>query len=67
MIKNVTWPSYSQLVRSNSRRFVLSQAHEEAHQLNYLQKHGANIVSLLADPADGEGEESQVRVSQELR
>ncbi|CAB4317195.1 unnamed protein product [Prunus armeniaca] len=64
------WPSTSafdgylsalsplQLVRSNSRRFVPSQADEEAHQLSYLQKHLANIVSLLAEPVEGEGEES---------
>lgn len=51
-----TW----QLVRSNSRRFVPSQADEEAHQLSYLQKHLANIVSLLAEPVEGEGEESLV-------
>ncbi|ONH95480.1 hypothetical protein PRUPE_7G073500 [Prunus persica] len=66
------WPSTSafdgylsalsplQLVRSNSRRFVPSQADEEAHQLSYLQKHLANIVSLLAEPVEGEGEESLV-------
>ena len=49
-----------QLVRSNSRRFMPSQADEEAHQLSYLQKHLANIVSLLAEPVEGEGEESLV-------
>ncbi|KAM6547974.1 hypothetical protein CsatB_019650 [Cannabis sativa] len=66
------WPSTSafdgylsalsplQLVRSNSRRFVPSQADEEAHQLSYLQKHLANILSLLAEPVEGEGEESLV-------
>ncbi|KAE9466014.1 hypothetical protein C3L33_02078, partial [Rhododendron williamsianum] len=55
------WPSTSafdgylsalsplQLVRSNSRRFVPSQADEEVHQLSYLQKHLANILTLLAD------------------
>jgi hypothetical protein len=34
-------PSYIvlQLVRSNSRRFMPSQADEEIHQLSYLQKH----------------------------
>lgn len=39
-----------------------SQADEEAHQLLYLQKHLANILSLLAEPgeSEGEGEESQV-------
>jgi TBCC domain-containing protein 1 len=49
-------------MRSNSRRFMPSQADEEAHQLSYLQKHLANILSLLAEPGegDGEGEESQV-------
>ncbi|XP_020212392.1 TBCC domain-containing protein 1 [Cajanus cajan] len=66
------WPSTSafdgylsalsplQLVRSNSRRFTPSQADEEAHQLSYLQKHLANILSLLAEPVEGEGEESLV-------
>ncbi|KAJ8500229.1 hypothetical protein OPV22_010781 [Ensete ventricosum] len=66
------WPSTSafdgylsalsplQLVRSNSRRFVPSQADEEAHQLSYLQKHMANIITLLAEPAEGEGDESLV-------
>lgn len=49
-----------QLVRSNSRRFMPSQADEEAHQLSYLQKHLANILSLLADSVEGEGEESLV-------
>lgn len=49
-----------QLVRSNSRRFMPSQADEEAHQLSYLQKHMANILSLLAEPVEGEGEESLV-------
>ena len=37
-----------------------SQADEEAHQLSYLQKHLANILSLLAEPVEGEGEESLV-------
>ncbi|KAL9331666.1 hypothetical protein ACSQ67_001276 [Phaseolus vulgaris] len=66
------WPSTSafdgflsalsplQLVRSNSRRFMPSQADIEAHQLSYLQKHLANIMSLLAEPVEGEGEESLV-------
>ncbi|XP_047314838.1 TBCC domain-containing protein 1-like [Impatiens glandulifera] len=66
------WPSTSafdgylsvlsplQLARSNSRRFMPSQADEEAHQLCYIQKHLANILSLLANSVDGEGEESQV-------
>ncbi|KAJ7972282.1 TBCC domain-containing protein 1 [Quillaja saponaria] len=66
------WPSTSafdgylsalsplQLVRSNSRRFMPSQTDEEAHQLSYLQKHLANILSLLAEPVEGEGEESLV-------
>ncbi|GFY96276.1 tubulin binding cofactor C domain-containing protein [Actinidia rufa] len=49
-----------ELVRSNSRRFMPSQADEEAHQLSYLQKHLANILSLLADSVEGEGEESLV-------
>uniref|UniRef100_I1JNI5 TBCC domain-containing protein 1 n=1 Tax=Glycine max TaxID=3847 RepID=I1JNI5_SOYBN len=66
------WPSTSafdgylsalsplQLVRSNSRRGMPSQVDEEAHQLSYLQKHLANIVSLVAQPVEGEGEESLV-------
>ncbi|XP_059668490.1 uncharacterized protein LOC132313638 isoform X2 [Cornus florida] len=49
-----------QLVRSNSRRFIPSQADEEAHQLSYLQKHLGNILSLLSEPLEGEGEESLV-------
>ncbi|GMI64722.1 hypothetical protein like AT3G57890 [Hibiscus trionum] len=66
------WPSTSafdgflsalsplQLVRSNTRRFMPSQADEEAHQLSYLQKHLANILSLLSEPVEGEGEDSLV-------
>ncbi|CAK9181588.1 unnamed protein product [Ilex paraguariensis] len=66
------WPSTStfegylsvlsplQLVRSNSRRFMPSQGDEEAHQLSYLQKHLGNILSLLADSAEGEGDETLV-------
>ncbi|XAR70016.1 hypothetical protein NMG60_11001830 [Bertholletia excelsa] len=66
------WPSTSafdgflsalsplQLVRSNSRRCMPSQADEEAHHLSYLQKHLASILSLLADSVEAEGEESQV-------
>ncbi|KAG8094816.1 hypothetical protein GUJ93_ZPchr0012g21077 [Zizania palustris] len=66
------WPSTSafdgylsalspiQLVRSNSRRFMPSQADEEAHQLSYLRKHMVSILSLLADSVDGEGDESMV-------
>ncbi|CAA0842811.1 Tubulin binding cofactor C domain-containing protein [Striga hermonthica] len=66
------WPSTSafdgvlstlsplQLVRSNSRKFMPSQADEESHQLSYLQKHIGNIISLLADPTEGEGDESLV-------
>ena len=49
-----------QLVRSNSRRFMPSQADEEAHQLSYLQKHIGNILSLLADSTEGEGDDSLV-------
>ena len=49
-----------QLVRSNSRCFMPSQADEEVHQLSYLQKHLANILSLLADFVEGEGKESLV-------
>ncbi|KAL8036874.1 hypothetical protein ABFX02_11G005000 [Erythranthe guttata] len=66
------WPSTSafdgflsalsplQLVRSNSRRFMPSQADEEAHQLSYLQKHMANILSLLADSTEGGDDDSLV-------
>ncbi|KAL7134100.1 hypothetical protein ABFS83_11G005000 [Erythranthe nasuta] len=66
------WPSTSafdgflsalsplQLVRSNSRRFMPSQADEEAHQLSYLQKHMANILSLLADFTEGGDDDSLV-------
>ncbi|KAL1569360.1 TBCC domain-containing protein 1-like [Salvia divinorum] len=66
------WPSTSafdgflsalsplQLVRSNSRRFIPSQADEEVHQLSYLQKHIGNILSLLADSSEGEGDDSLV-------
>ncbi|KAL1554607.1 TBCC domain-containing protein 1-like [Salvia divinorum] len=66
------WPSTSafdgflsalsplQLVRSNSRRFIPSQADEEVHQLSYLQKHIGNILSLLADSTEGEGDDSLV-------
>ncbi|XVE96066.1 hypothetical protein REPUB_Repub02eG0189500 [Reevesia pubescens] len=66
------WPSTSafdgflsalsplQLVRSNTRRFMPSQTDEEAHQLSYLQKHLANIVTLLSEPVEGKGEESLV-------
>ncbi|KAJ6845208.1 TBCC domain-containing protein 1-like [Iris pallida] len=66
------WPSTSafdgclsalspiQLVRSNSRRFMPSQADQEAHQLSYLQKHMPNILALLAEPVEGEGDESLV-------
>ncbi|KAK9057696.1 hypothetical protein SSX86_022532 [Deinandra increscens subsp. villosa] len=66
------WPSTSafdgflsaltplQLVRSNSRRSMPSQADEESHQLSYLQKHIGNIISLLAESVEGEGEDSLV-------
>jgi hypothetical protein len=37
-----------------------SQADEESHQLSYLQKHMANILTLLADSVDGEGDDSMV-------
>jgi hypothetical protein len=39
-----------------------SQADEEAHQLSYLQKHMANVLTLLADSVDGEGDESMVSI-----
>ncbi|WZZ52099.1 hypothetical protein YC2023_052206 [Brassica napus] len=44
----------------NSRRFMPSQADDEAHQLSYLQKHLGNIISFLGEPVEGEGEESLV-------
>lgn len=70
------WPSTSafdgclsaltpfQLVRSNSRRFMPSQADEEAHQLSYIQKHLANILALLAESVEGDGDESLVLTSE---
>ncbi|XP_075110714.1 uncharacterized protein LOC107792362 [Nicotiana tabacum] len=66
------WPSTSafdgflsalsplQLVRSNSRRNMPSQSDEEAHQLSYLQKHLGNILSLLSEAVEGEGDETLV-------
>ncbi|AEE79714.1 putative TBCC domain-containing protein [Arabidopsis thaliana] len=57
---SVFYSHCSLLVRSNSRRFMPSQADDEAHQLSYLQKHLANIISLLAEPVEGEGDESLV-------
>jgi len=41
-----------------------SQTDEEAHQLSYLQKHLANILSLLAEPVEGEGEGEESLVCQ---
>ena len=49
-----------QLVRSNSRRFMPSQADEEIHQLSYLHKHMANMLTLLADSVEGDGDDSLV-------
>ncbi|MCD7457950.1 hypothetical protein HAX54_036666 [Datura stramonium] len=49
-----------QLVRSNSRRNMPSQSDEEAHQLSYLQKHLGNILSLLSESVEGDGEDSLV-------
>ncbi|XP_060177311.1 uncharacterized protein LOC132607386 [Lycium barbarum] len=72
------WPSTSafdgflsalsplQLVRSNSRRLMPSQADEEAHQLSYLQKHLGNILSLLAESVEGDNEESLVLSMEKL-
>ncbi|KAJ4747922.1 C-CAP/cofactor C-like domain-containing protein [Rhynchospora pubera] len=72
-VVNEVWPHASafdgylsalspiQLVRSNSRKFVPSQSDEEAHQLSYLQKHIANILSLLSDTLEGvEGDDALV-------
>uniref|UniRef100_A0A0C9RYC3 TBCC domain-containing protein 1 n=1 Tax=Wollemia nobilis TaxID=56998 RepID=A0A0C9RYC3_9CONI len=65
------WPSTSafdgflatlsplQLVRSG-RRFMPSQADEEAHQLSYVQKHLPNILALLAEPSEDDNSETQV-------
>ncbi|CDY53502.1 BnaC04g02540D [Brassica napus] len=60
LFDKMTIPKQCKLVRSNSRRFMPSPADEEAHQLSYLQKHIANIISLLADPVEGQGDESSV-------
>ncbi|KAH0462238.1 hypothetical protein IEQ34_009813 [Dendrobium chrysotoxum] len=66
------WPSTSvfdgylsaltpiQLKRCSSRRSMPSPADEEAHQLSYLEKHMENMVSLLADSIEGDGDESLV-------
>lgn len=53
-----------QLARSNVRKSMPSQADEEAHQLSYLQKHLGNIISLLADPVEGQGEAEDSLVCQ---
>ncbi|KAG6536168.1 hypothetical protein ZIOFF_001217 [Zingiber officinale] len=37
-----------------------SQADEEAHQLSYIQKHMGNILALLAETVEGDGDESLV-------
>lgn len=40
-----------------------SQSDEESHQLSYLQKHMANILSLLSDALEGvEGDDALVCV-----
>lgn len=69
------WPSTSafdgifatlsplQLIRSG-RRFMPSQADEEAHQLSYVQKHLPNILGLLAEPSDNESADMQVLSSE---
>jgi hypothetical protein len=49
-----------QLVRSNRHRFMPPQADEEIHQLSYLQKHMENIITLLADSVEGDGNDSLV-------
>lgn len=49
-----------QIVCSNSRRSMPSQVDEETHQLSYLQKHMANILTLLAASSEGDGDESLV-------
>ncbi|KAE9455937.1 hypothetical protein C3L33_12163, partial [Rhododendron williamsianum] len=55
------------LVRSNSRRFMPSQSDDETHQLSYLQKHLANIISLLADSVEGESEEYLVLTMEKFK
>ncbi|KAG6469637.1 hypothetical protein ZIOFF_070567 [Zingiber officinale] len=42
------------------RRFMPPQAEEEAHRLSYIQKHMGNILAPLAEPVEGEGDESLV-------
>ncbi|KAI7742712.1 hypothetical protein M8C21_018496 [Ambrosia artemisiifolia] len=71
------WPSTSafdgflsaltplQLARGNVRRSMPSQADEEAHQLSYLQKHLGNIISLLAEPVEGQAEEDSLVLTME--
>jgi TBCC domain-containing protein 1 len=72
-LANEVWPHASafdgylsalspiQLVRSNSRKSMPSQSDEESHQLSYLQKHMANILSLLSDDLEGvEGDDALV-------
>ncbi|KAK8279994.1 hypothetical protein V6Z12_D09G146800 [Gossypium hirsutum] len=53
------WPSTSAFDGYLSALSPL-QVDEEAHQLSYLQKHLANILSLLSESMEGEGEESLV-------
>uniref|UniRef100_A0A6V7QS17 TBCC domain-containing protein 1 n=1 Tax=Ananas comosus var. bracteatus TaxID=296719 RepID=A0A6V7QS17_ANACO len=55
---------YYLLLRSSTRRFIPSQADEETHQLSYLQKHLGNILALLADSVEYEGDESLVLTAQ---
>ncbi|KAF3328891.1 TBCC domain-containing protein 1-like protein [Carex littledalei] len=38
---------------SNSRKFMPSQSGEESHHLSCMQKHMANILSLLSDALEG--------------
>ncbi|KAI7742709.1 hypothetical protein M8C21_018493 [Ambrosia artemisiifolia] len=71
------WPSTSafdgflsaltplQLARGNVRRSMPSQADEEAHQLSYLQKHLGNIISLLAEPVEGQAEDDSLVLTME--
>ncbi|XP_078432334.1 uncharacterized protein LOC144703911 [Wolffia australiana] len=48
------------LVRNSTRRFMPSQADEEAHQLSYLQKHLTNIILLLTELAEENDNYSRV-------
>lgn len=50
----------SQFLRSNSRHFIPSQADEDIHQLSYLQKNIANMLTLLLEPGEEKNRDSLV-------